>query len=137
MAACDSRECFFGTRAMVPKRSPKKCGPGLRTACEPMVALGLVTPRGLEPPTETWQGLGAGSCVLRGWGWAPAQKGLECAAACLDAIRTSAPPLKPRERGIGGGRGVLFGVQALHRVARGWWQSGKYHHPLIQSWARH
>lgn len=92
---------FLGRGAMVPKRSPKKCGPGLRTACEPMVALGLVTPRGLEPPTETWQGLGAGSCVLRGWGWAP--------------------HLKPRDRGIGAGRG---GSSLGSRLCIEWLEGG-------------
>ena len=74
---------LLGREAMVPKRSPQKCGPGLRAVCEPMVGLGLVTPRVLEPPTEDRQGLGAGSRVLGGWGRAPAREGSGCAAACL------------------------------------------------------
>lgn len=101
MAACASRERFFGTRGDGAKEIPPEVRPGTPNRLRTDGRVGTSDPARAEPPTETGQGLGAGSCVLRGWGWAP--------------------HLKPRDRGIGAGRG---GSSLGSRLCIEWLEGG-------------
>ena len=69
----------------------------------------------------------------RGWGGRGHQLRSDSDLPLLPPGLSGPSPLEAK----GKREDVLCGGQALHRVTREWWRSGKGHHPLIQSWGRH